>query len=208
MLRIVSQRAASDEAVLVAQKDRLAKQAGAARDQSLALALYESEQRESAVRVGLVSEKARNDRLTLRAPFDGRVLTARMEDLRGRFVAAHTLLCEMGDCRKLVADLPVSERLLSDILPGFPVKALSRQSRSVPSGERSRRSRQLRSTGPRPPADLQARRRPASCPTVSRSARFSTTRPDGSGPETRSEPRSTAPAIRSRIAPGGWCGAG
>ncbi len=127
VLRIVSQRAASDEAVLVAQQDRLAKQAGAARDQSLALALYESEQRESAVRVGLVSEKARNDRLTLRAPFDGRVLTARTQDLRGRFVAAHALLCEMGDCRKLVADLPVSERLLSDILPGFPVKALSRQ---------------------------------------------------------------------------------
>ncbi len=127
VLRLVSQRAVSDEAALSAQKDRLEKQAGAARDQSLAEALYESEQRQSAVRVGLVSERARNERLTLRAPFGGRVMTPRMEDLRGRFVAAHTLLSEIGDCRTLVADLPVSERLLSDIRPGFPVKALARQ---------------------------------------------------------------------------------
>jgi multidrug resistance efflux pump len=54
-------------------------------------------------------------------------MTARVQDLRGRFVAAHTLLSEIGDCRTLVADLPVSERLLSDVKPGFPVKALARQ---------------------------------------------------------------------------------
>jgi hypothetical protein len=52
---------------------------------------------------------------------DGRLLTARAEDLVGRWVTAGTVLGTVADTRQLSASFPVSERLLTDLAVGAPV---------------------------------------------------------------------------------------
>jgi multidrug resistance efflux pump len=58
----------------------------------------------------------------------GRVLTHRPEDLSGRFVVKGTDVLEIGDTRRMAADVEVSERLLSYLKAGAPVAALVRSS--------------------------------------------------------------------------------
>jgi multidrug efflux pump subunit AcrA (membrane-fusion protein) len=73
-----------------------------------------------------MSGRARVDRLLVRSPISGRVLTPYLENLEGRSVPAGTLLAEVADVSRLTADLPVTERLLDDLQPGAPVSALFR----------------------------------------------------------------------------------
>jgi len=53
-------------------------------------------------------------------------MTHRPEDLSGRFAVKGTDLVEIGDTRRMAADVEVSERLLSYLKAGAPVAALVR----------------------------------------------------------------------------------
>ncbi|MDQ2977665.1 MAG: HlyD family secretion protein, partial [Acidobacteriota bacterium] len=78
----------------------------------------------AAAEAGVSDAVARGERLTMRSPTDGWILTPRPEDLQGRFVKAGTVLAEVGDSRKMLAELPVSERLLDELSIGATVRAL------------------------------------------------------------------------------------
>jgi len=127
LFRFSSPAAEADSAHFAAESERLRKAANAARESGAAVAVYEMERRGFSAEVALRSEEARRKRLVVRSPIRGWVLTPRVEDLEQRTVVAGTLLAEVGDCRKMVAELPVSERLLDDLLVGAPVRALLRQ---------------------------------------------------------------------------------
>jgi multidrug resistance efflux pump len=71
------------------------------------------------------SHAGRRERLDVTSPIAGRLLTPRLQDLEGRYVLAGTTLAEVGDCSRLVAELPVTERRLEEITVGSPVSALS-----------------------------------------------------------------------------------
>jgi putative peptide zinc metalloprotease protein len=127
IFRVINGAAQAGTAHYAAESKRLQYAASAAREASAASDVYDTERREIAAREGLASGKAREGRLVLRSPIAGVVLTPYVQDLAGRFVASGSLLAEVGDCRKMVAELPVSERLLDSLDPGATVRALSRQ---------------------------------------------------------------------------------
>jgi putative peptide zinc metalloprotease protein len=124
LFSLVSEASEADAAHFAARREWFSRAANAARQDGTAAQVYETETRELEARVALRSEEARHQRLVLRSPIPGRVLTPRIEDLEQRFLAAGTVLAEVGDCRKMVADLPVSERLLDDLWAGASVRAL------------------------------------------------------------------------------------
>jgi putative peptide zinc metalloprotease protein len=127
LFRLSSAAAESRARRDAAELDRFVKAAGAAREAGSADEVFATERRGAATSSALASGRARADRLAVKSPISGRVLTPRTEDLDRRFVASGTVLAEVGDCRQLVADLPVSERLLDDLFVGAPVRALLRQ---------------------------------------------------------------------------------
>ncbi len=97
------------------QAGRLRYAASSALDAAAPSGVFEAERRSDAAREGLSGAQAREARLDLRAPIAGRVLTPDLQDLAGRSVPAGSVLAEIGDCATLVADLPISERLLDSI---------------------------------------------------------------------------------------------
>lgn len=127
LFRLGSLSVESDSARDAAEMDRYGKEASAARSAGSAARVYATEQRGFAASVALASDRARQERLAVKSPISGKVLTARTEDLEKRFVSAGAHLAEVGDCRQLVAELPVSERLLEDLSVGAPVRGLLRQ---------------------------------------------------------------------------------
>jgi len=108
-----------------AEEARLVRSASAAREISASAKLYETERRYKSAEASLANDEARRERLSVKSPIEGRVLTPRVQDLEGRFVAAGALLAEVGDCRQLIAELPVSERLFDDLQIGAEVRALA-----------------------------------------------------------------------------------
>lgn len=103
--------------------ERSAGAARAARASGEAADAYRGERNAVSAAVALGSTQTRMGRLEIRSPLSGRILTPRVEDLEHRFVTAGTPLLEIGDCRELVAALPVSERLLGDLRGGAEVVA-------------------------------------------------------------------------------------
>jgi putative peptide zinc metalloprotease protein len=108
-------------AALAAARERVRSKAAVYRELASASEFYQSTQRETAAAALVQSNATRQERLEVKSPVTGRVLTPRVQDLEGRFVAASTPLAEIGDCRNLLAEIPVSERLLTDIQVGAPV---------------------------------------------------------------------------------------
>jgi putative peptide zinc metalloprotease protein len=96
----------------LAERDLHARKSSA--NQALANAgmTFQSASRASAAQTALETAESRQGFLVVRSPIAGRVLTSRPEDLEGRYVAAGFNLADVGDCRKMVAEVPVSERLL------------------------------------------------------------------------------------------------
>jgi multidrug resistance efflux pump len=109
--------------MLAADRSRLAKQAGADRAAGDASALYHAQEQGLAVEAKLEENATQIDRLALRSPVKGQVLTHRMEDWKGQFVRKSTTLARIGDRGRLLAEIPVSERLLTDLRIGAPVVA-------------------------------------------------------------------------------------
>lgn len=113
----------ANEARFASERRRLAGAARGARENSAAGAVREKELLESAAVAAVRNEQARGRRLTLHSSISGSILTHRPEDLAGRFVTTGTLLAEVGNCSTLIAELPVSERLLDELNVGAPVSA-------------------------------------------------------------------------------------
>jgi putative peptide zinc metalloprotease protein len=105
-------------AALSAESGRLTGEVGRLRTAGDARGAFSGQTRKTAVDVELQGERDQRDRLAVRSPAAGKILTPRPGDLEGRFVKAGTLLAEIGDCRTLTAAIPVTERLLTDLTPG------------------------------------------------------------------------------------------
>jgi len=88
---------------------------------------YRAERKQGATAAGLALDQARTARLAVPSPMDGRLLTARTEDLAGRWVTAGTPLATVGDTRQMTVAFPVSERLLTDLAVGAPVAVQLRE---------------------------------------------------------------------------------
>ncbi len=121
LLSLVSPALDARLASLGAERGALAREAGGARERAEPRVAFRAEARGAAVGAALASDEGRRDALTVRSPFPGRVLTPRTGDLAGRFVTAGTPLVEVGDCSRLVAELPISERRLRDVRIGDAV---------------------------------------------------------------------------------------
>lgn len=109
-----------------AERERQLKKSSAARGSSNPGLAYQAEQQASSEEVALKSAEVRRDYLLVRSPMDGRILTARLQDLPGRYVTAGTALGEIGDTRRMMADIAVSERFLEYLKVGAPVAATIR----------------------------------------------------------------------------------
>jgi len=116
---------AADEELLrrTVERERFAKKSSGSREAGDAAAVFQATQHGSSAEAALRSSEIRHENLLIRSPISGRVLTPRTEDLAGRFVTEGFLLARVGDCREMVAQLPVSERLLEYLKPGAPVTA-------------------------------------------------------------------------------------
>ncbi|HEU5248681.1 MAG TPA: efflux RND transporter periplasmic adaptor subunit [Thermoanaerobaculia bacterium] len=112
LFRISSARADEELARRKLERERFAKRSSGGREAADPLAVYEATQRGFSAETAVQSSETRRDNLLIRSPIDGRVLTPRTEDLVGRNVAEGFTLARVGNCRRMVAQLPVSERLL------------------------------------------------------------------------------------------------
>jgi putative peptide zinc metalloprotease protein len=123
IFRLSSPDREASEARFAGQRQRYERAAGSARQDAWASGVFEAAAREASAAEGLTSERARRVRLVVSSPIAGSLLTPRVQDLQGRSVKAGTLLAEIGEVRRLVADLPVTERLVHDISVGASVRA-------------------------------------------------------------------------------------
>jgi len=96
-------------------------EAGRSRVMGAAADVFLAERQESAASADVRRDAARTASLEVRSPFSGRLLTARTDDLVGRWVSAGTPLVSVGETGRLVASFPVSERRLRDLALGAPV---------------------------------------------------------------------------------------
>jgi putative peptide zinc metalloprotease protein len=126
LFRLRSSAIAAETEQHRAELERLIKKTSAGRAASNPVLAYQSEQMAGSEAVALKNARVREDFLLVRSPLAGRVLTPRPEDLIGRNVTAGTALADVGDCRRLVAEVPVSERFLEYLRVGSPVSALIR----------------------------------------------------------------------------------
>lgn len=124
VFRLASPDAAAEQARLTTERERLLREGNRARAQAEPAGVFQSEQEGASVQAALRSAHSRDARLLLRSPIAGRILTPYVEQLSGRAFPAGTLLAEVGDLHTMMAELPVTERLLGDLEPGAPVRAL------------------------------------------------------------------------------------
>jgi putative peptide zinc metalloprotease protein len=111
-----------------AERDAMRKLGSREREAADASGVFRAQSQEEAAAMVVALEEDRLERLSVRSPISGRMLTRRTQDLPGRFLPAGALIARVGDCAKLKAEIPVSERLLSYLRAGSPV-ALQLKSR-------------------------------------------------------------------------------
>jgi multidrug resistance efflux pump len=127
LFRIESPGVAADFASLSARRAGAADETRRSLRAGDAGEVYRAGRKERAAEAGLALDASRAERLSVSSPMDGRLLTARTEDLVGRWVTAGTVLGTVGDTRQLTAAFPVSERLLTDLTVGAPVSVQLRE---------------------------------------------------------------------------------
>jgi putative peptide zinc metalloprotease protein len=115
-----------ERARLAAERDRLVTGTGRGVQSGDASLVFRSEQKMTAVDAALRNVSVRRRDLVVRSPIEGRVLTHRVQDLLGKNVPTGTSLAELGDCRQMVAEVGVPERLLEYLTVNAPVSALVR----------------------------------------------------------------------------------
>ena len=104
-----------------AVRDASRKRTSRQRDAADAQGVFHAENREVAAAMALAREEDRLRRLSVESPIAGRLLTRRTQDLADRFVPAGAVIARVGECDRLKAEIPVSERLLAYLHPGAPV---------------------------------------------------------------------------------------
>ena len=128
VLKLASPAVEEQAQRLSVERERFERESSQGRSGANATQTYQAEQRGMSSRVGLRNAESRRQELLIRSPIAGRILTHRPEDLTGSYVVAGRPLVEIGDCRKMAADVGVSERLLAYLRPGAAVSALIRTS--------------------------------------------------------------------------------
>lgn len=123
VLRLSSASIDEETARLIAEQQRYATASGRGLAANDAALVFKSERNASAVLAASRSVAVRRRDLVVRSPIQGRVLTPRMQDLVGRYVAKGSALAQIGDCRKMAAEIGVTERLLEYLHPGARVTA-------------------------------------------------------------------------------------
>lgn len=126
VLQLVSASAAEETVRRASERERMAREASRGRHTAQPERVFAFESRAAAVDAALKSGRAREERLLVKSPMAGRILTPYLRDLQGRSVMAGALLVEVGDDQKIAAELTVSERLLDDLVPNAKVTALFR----------------------------------------------------------------------------------
>lgn len=105
------------------QSELFARKTGGSRAASNPAMAYQSDARAAAAKTALETAEIRQGFLVVRSPIAGRVLTPRTEDLQGRYVTNGYALARIGDCQRMKAEFPVSERLLEYLKTGSPAVA-------------------------------------------------------------------------------------
>jgi putative peptide zinc metalloprotease protein len=126
VFQLLSASATEESARRASERDRMAGEASRGRENAEAARVFASESRGASADAAWKSGRAREERLQVKSPVAGRILTPYLGDLTGRSFPAGALLAEVGDDRTLVAELLVSERLLDDLVPKARVSALFR----------------------------------------------------------------------------------
>lgn len=126
LFRLASSAVTEDAERHRGERDRMLKKSSAGLASGNAILVYQSGQMAASEEAALRSAEARASYLVVRSPITGRVLTPHVEDALGRHVTVGMPLAEIGDCRKMVAEVPVSERFLEYLRIGSPVSALIR----------------------------------------------------------------------------------
>ena len=124
VFRLIVPEAAAETSRLSTEHERALREASRGRESGEAAAVFGSERRGAAIDAALLSARSRDEQLIVRSPIAGRILTPYLENLQGRSIPAGTMLAEVGDVGTVVAELPVTERLLDDLQPGAPVSVL------------------------------------------------------------------------------------
>jgi putative peptide zinc metalloprotease protein len=104
-----------------AEREGLRKRTSRQREAADPAGVFHAESQEQAAEMAVRREEARLERLSVTSPISGRVLTPRTQDLPGRFVLAGAVIARIGDCARLKAEIPVTERLVSYLQPGARV---------------------------------------------------------------------------------------
>ncbi len=107
----------------LAQRELHAAKSSGNRALANAMMTFQSASRAAAAQTALETARYRQDFLIVRSPIAGRILTPRPGDLEGRYVGSGFTLARIGDCRKMVAEVSVSERLLEYLSAGASVTA-------------------------------------------------------------------------------------
>jgi putative peptide zinc metalloprotease protein len=126
LFRLESSAPSEEEARHRGERDRFLARSSAGRASADARQTFQPDSMAASEEIGRRSAETRKDYLLVRSPIAGRVLTPHTEDLVGRYVTGGMPLAEIGDCRKMIADVAVSERLLEYLKVGSPVDALIR----------------------------------------------------------------------------------
>ena len=126
LFRLASSAVVEDAERHRGERERMTKKSSQGRESANPVLAYQSEQMAASEDAAVKSAEAREAYLVVRSPIAGRILTPRVEDVLGRHVTVGTNLADVGDCREMVAEVPVSERFLQYLRVGSPVSALVR----------------------------------------------------------------------------------
>ena len=123
VLRLSSASIDAETARLIAEQQRFSMASGRGLAANDAALVFKSERNASAALAASRSVAVRRRDLVVRSPIQGRVLTPRMQDMVGRYVSRGSALAQVGDCRRMSAEIGVTERLLEYLHPGSKVTA-------------------------------------------------------------------------------------
>jgi multidrug efflux pump subunit AcrA (membrane-fusion protein) len=123
IFRLSSASIDEETARLISEQQRFATASARGLAANDATLVFKSQRNASAVLASSRSVDVRRRDLVVRSPIQGRVLTPRTQDLVGRNVAKGSALAQIGDCRRMGAEINVTERLLEYLHPGARVTA-------------------------------------------------------------------------------------
>jgi putative peptide zinc metalloprotease protein len=106
---------------LTAQREGFAKEASRGASEDDSMTSFRAEEHRVATDAGLVRAVHLRSAFEIRSPEAGRVLTPDTTSLQGRFFRRGDILLAVGDCRRIRAEIPITERLVSTVQNGSDV---------------------------------------------------------------------------------------